>query len=83
MMYFCGLKLEYALEGSSNYIAWKDNMEAVLEENRLTKFLDSDISQLTATYAQLLDAWKKNVQRQDGSCYRNFEIIFSRFSMGR
>ena len=26
-----GLRHEYALEGNSNYIAWKDKMEAVLE----------------------------------------------------
>ena len=34
-MAFNGLILEYALEGSSNYIAWKYRMEAVLEDNGL------------------------------------------------
>ena len=34
-MAFNELKLEYALEGSSNYIAWKDRMEAVMEDKRL------------------------------------------------
>ena len=34
-MSFNGLRLEYALEGSSNYIAWKDRMEAVLDDNGL------------------------------------------------
>ena len=29
-MYFNGLRLEYALDGSSNYIALKDRMEEVL-----------------------------------------------------
>jgi hypothetical protein len=29
-MTFNGLRLEYALEGNSNFIAWKDHMEAVL-----------------------------------------------------
>ena len=42
-MAFNGLRLEYALEGSSNYIAWKDRMEAVLEENKLKEFIDNDI----------------------------------------
>ena len=32
-MVFYGLRLEYTLEGSSNYIAWKDRMEAVMEDN--------------------------------------------------
>ena len=32
-MSFNGLRLEYALEGNSNYIAWKDRMEAVLDDN--------------------------------------------------
>ena len=34
-MDFSGLILEYALEGSSNYIAWKDMMEEILEDNGL------------------------------------------------
>ena len=32
-MSFNGLRLEYALEGNSNYIAWKYMMEGVLEYN--------------------------------------------------
>ena len=42
-MSFNGLRLEYALEGSSNYIAWKDKMEVVLEDNGLKEFIDNDI----------------------------------------
>ena len=38
-MVFYGLRLEYALDGSSNYIAWKDCMEAVLEDNGLKELL--------------------------------------------
>ena len=34
-MDFNRLRLEYALEGSSNYIVWKDNTEEVLEDNGL------------------------------------------------
>ena len=40
-MYFNGLRLDYALKGSSNYIAWKDRMEVVLEENGLKEFIDN------------------------------------------
>ena len=42
-MSFTGLRLEYALEGNPNYIAWKDRMEAVLEDNGLKEFIDTDI----------------------------------------
>ena len=34
-MYFNGLRLEYALDGISKYISWKDKMEVVLEDNGL------------------------------------------------
>ena len=58
-MAFNGLRLEYALKGSSNYIAWKDKMEAVLEDNGLKEFIDNDIPKLAVADASLLDAWKK------------------------
>ena len=34
-MSFYGLRLKYALEGRSNYISWKDKMEALLEDNEI------------------------------------------------
>ena len=40
-MSFNGLRLEYALEGSSNYISWKDRMEVVLDDNGLKEFIDA------------------------------------------
>ena len=42
-MSFNGLRLEYAFEDSSNYIAWKDRMEAVLDDNGLKEFIDAEI----------------------------------------
>ena len=60
-MAFYGLRLEYALEGSSNYIAWKDGMEAVLEDNGLKEFIDQEIQKLASTNAQELAEWKKCV----------------------
>ena len=38
-MNFNGLRLEYALEGTSNFIVWKDRMEAVLDENGLLEYI--------------------------------------------
>ena len=60
-MSFNGLWLEYALEGSSKYIAWKDRMESVLEDNGLKEFIDSDVPKPTSTDVALLDAWQKKV----------------------
>ena len=62
-MAFNGLRLEYALEGNSNKISWKDRMEAVLKDNGLKEFIDNDVPKPTLTDAALLDAWKKKVAK--------------------
>ena len=56
-----GLRLEYALEGSSNYITLKDRMEVVLEDNGLKDFIDKEIPKPVATNAKELAEWKKCV----------------------
>ena len=50
-MAFYGLRLEYALDGSSNYITWKDRMEVVLEDNGLKDFIDQEITKPGSTNA--------------------------------
>jgi len=55
------LRLEYALDGSSNYIAWKDRMEAVLEDNGLKDFIDQEVPK--PTDVTQLAQWKKCVVR--------------------
>ena len=50
------LILEYALDGSSNYIAYKENMEVVLEDNGLKEFIDSDVPKPGSSDVALLDA---------------------------
>ena len=55
--------MEYALEGNSNYIAWKDRMEAVLDDNGLKEFIDADVLEPTSNDAAALDAWKKKVAK--------------------
>ena len=62
-MSFNGLRLEYALDGSSNYIAWKDRVEAVLEDNGLKEFIDSDVPKLGSSDVALLDAWQKKTTK--------------------
>ena len=60
-MSFNGLRLEYAIEGSSNYIAWKDRMEVVLDDNGLKEFIEMDVPKPTdATQA---DAWQNKTAK--------------------
>ena len=63
-MAFSGLRLEYALKGSSNYISWKDKMEVVLEENGLKEIIDNDVPKPIVEDAANLDAWKKKVAKE-------------------
>ena len=58
-MAFHGLRLEYALEGNSNFIAWRDMMEVVLQDNGLKEFIDQEIPKSTTPDAQNLAEWKK------------------------
>eukprot|EP00253_Pinus_taeda_P033973 PITA_33973 len=60
-MSFNGLRLEYALKGSSNYIAWKDRMEAVLDDNGLKEFIDADVPKPTDV-PQVRD-WQKKTTK--------------------
>ena len=62
-MSFNGLRLEYALDGSSNYIAWKDRMEVVLEDNGLKEFIESDVPKSGSNDVALLDAWQKKTAK--------------------
>ena len=60
-MAFNGLRLEYALYYGLNYIAWKDHMEVVLEDNDLKDFIDQEVPK--PTDATQLAEWKKRVAR--------------------
>ena len=60
-MSFNGLRLEYALEGSLNYVAWKDRMEAVLEDNGLKEFVDTDFQKPTDPAE--VEAWQKKMAK--------------------
>ena len=62
-MSFNGLRLEYALEGSSNYIAWKDRMEEVMDDNGLKEFIDAEVPKPTSSDAAVLEAWQKKTTK--------------------
>ena len=53
--------MEYALEGRSNYIAWRDRMEAVLDDNALKEFIDAEVPK--PSDAALVEAWQKKTTR--------------------
>ena len=55
--------MEYALEGSSNYIAWKDRMEAMLEDNGLKDFIDAEIPKPASSDVATLDAWQNKTEK--------------------
>ena len=55
--------MEYALEGSLNYIAWKERMEEVLEDNGLKDFIDAEIPKPGSSDAAALEAWQKKTAK--------------------
>jgi hypothetical protein len=62
-MAFNGLRLEYELKGISNYIAWKDRMEAILEDNGLKEFIDKNVPKPDDVDAANLNAWKNKLAK--------------------
>ena len=62
-MDFNGLRFEYALNGSPNYVAWKGRMDALLEDNGLKELIDNDILKPTTFDAKDLEKWKKCVSK--------------------
>ena len=62
-MSFNGLRLEYALEGTSKFCAWKDIMEVVLDDNGVLEYTQSDMPKPTASDAQQLAQGKKDIAK--------------------
>ena len=60
-MSFNGLPLEYALEGSLKYIAWKDRMEVVFDDNGLKDFIEADVPK--PTDATQVNSWQKKTTK--------------------
>jgi len=53
--------LEYALEGRSNDIAWKDRMEAVLDDNGLKELIDTEVPK--PADASHVEVWQKKTEK--------------------
>ena len=62
-MDFNRLRLEYALEGTSNFVALKDRMEAVLDDNGLLEYIKTNVAKPLEFDAQNLSQWKKYVAK--------------------
>ena len=62
--------MEYAVEGSSNYIAWKDSMEEVLDDNGLKEFINAKIPKPTSSDAAVMAHGKRRQQSVEGFCWR-------------
>jgi len=50
-MTFNRSRVEYALEGSSNLIAWKDHMEEVIDDTILLEYIKRDVVKPTKSDA--------------------------------
>ena len=53
--------MEYALEGSLNYVSWKDMMEVVLDDNGLKDFIDAKVPK--PTDVSQVEAWQKKIAK--------------------
>jgi hypothetical protein len=80
---FQWLEVGVCTRGNSNYIAWKDRMEEILEDNGLKDFIDRDVPKPVATNTANLDAWQKKVERRGGFYWREYETTLSQVSMGK
>ena len=53
-MDFNGLRLEYALEGTSNSISWNDHMEELLDDSGLIEYVKKNIPRPPTVDVQVL-----------------------------
>jgi len=63
-MAFNVLRIENAFEGTFNFVAWKDYMEVLLDENRLLEYIKYDIAKPQAYDALNLVQWNKYVAKE-------------------
>jgi len=53
-MYFNGLRLDNALDFTSNFCAWKDRMDFFLDEDGVLEYTQTDIPKPATSDAQAL-----------------------------
>ena len=47
-MDFNGIRLEYASEGTSKFVAWNDCMDAILVDNGLLEYIKTVVAKIQA-----------------------------------
>lgn len=78
-----GLRLEYALEGTTNFVALKIHMEEILDDNGFLDYIKTDVIKHPTYDVEDLTQWKKDVAKARRIIWRESKIIFSRNSMGK
>ena len=58
-------------------------MEALLEDNGLKEFIDSDVPKPTSMDLALLDAWEKKVVKTRSIFWKVYKTTFSQAFMGK
>jgi len=66
-MAFNKLRLEYGLEGTPNFIFWKDCMEATLDDNGLLEYVKLYVAKPQASDAHNISQWKKCIQGEENN----------------
>lgn len=64
-MDFNGLRLKYALEGTSNFVAWKNCREVLLDDHGL-EYIMKNVAKTQEYDAQNLSQWRKYVAKGRG-----------------
>jgi len=77
---FNELRLEYGLEGSYNFIAWKDHMKEVFNDNIFLDCIKRYFGKPMESYAQNLTQWKK--ARQGEQHWMEYGTTLSPISIG-
>ena len=80
-MTFNWIRLEYALDENLNFIAWKDHMEAVLDDNGLLEYVKTCIEKPGSTDAQNISQWKRDVAKARRIILEG--VTLSQISMGK
>ena len=57
------LTLVYNLEGTTNFVAWKIRMEAILDDNGMLEYIKKNVAKSPTFNAQGLAQWKKDVAK--------------------
>jgi len=79
-MAFYGLLLAYSFQGNLNFIAWREKMEVMLEDNGLKELFDQEIAKTTISDALILALWNKCVAKVRWIILKGFETMWKKLT---